>query len=251
MNAARRAIVLFFAAMSPSVRDRSRVGSEGRPSPDGAWACAALVVSGAIALFGSGGCVREASHACDGGCAAGESCIVSRCRGDAALPKLGARRVVLEPTKIALVSSATIDDDATVALGRASGGSVALLLAYDAGTSSAVEVKTATLSFSVPTTAPPPIAPVPIDAAVALEAWEPTIVSWGRQPRLDGMLRLGSIDTRGARTVRVDVTELVARQSAERGYGIAVTASPTDAVGATVHTGLGAGIAPRLELYLE
>lgn len=212
--------------------------------------CAALTL---VAASATTGCVREPAKACtpSAGCEAEEACLIARCRRDEALPVIGARRVVLEPTKIALVASRDVGDDATVALGKESVGDVLWLLAFDAGTAPSVEIKTATLALSVPPAAPAPLRPIALDAAVALESWEPGVVTWGRQPRIDSLLRLGEVDTRGTRAIRVDVTEIVKRSHTLRSYGIAVAAHPSDAVGATVHTGLGPGTAPRLELYLE
>ena len=187
-----------------------------------------------------------------GECDKSTACIVGRCRPRAEPPVLVAsRRVVLEPTEVAILSSRQAEriDPSTIGFGRASAGDVVMLLAFDDALGSEVELEAAFLVLEPADGAPTPYAAVPIEVSGIREAWSRESVSWGRQPSIGLPETVADATPRARSSLRIDVTRLFGSVAAR--HGIAVLAKGKDPIGAFYATGLGAGIAPRLELYLK
>ena len=97
------------------------------------------------------------------------------------------------------------------------------------------------------------------DAPVTLEAWrisadwQPRTLRWSEKPSLAPPYARTRIKSSPAQDLRLDISELVrfAAQNPERDFGIAIIASGSEGPGVTFSSGLAAGRAPRLELYLR
>lgn len=212
-----------------------------------------LVALGAAALSGSACAPHDAPGLCrgQGDCDKDTACIVGRCRPRAApVVSTSSRRVVLEPTEVALLTSKERErvDVPAVAFGRISSGDVVLLLAFDDTLGSEVEVEHAFLVLDPADDAPSPYAAVPIEVAPILETWSCDAVSWGRSPETGLPETVADASPQGHRSLRVEVTHLL---EARGRHGFAVSATARDPIGAFYATGIGASAAPRLELYLK
>ncbi len=201
------------------------------------------------------GCApRDAPGLCrgQGECDKNRACIVGRCRPRAEpVVPLASRRIVLEPTKVAVLSSRENErvDPSTIGFGRASAGDVVMLLAFDDALGSDVELDSAFLVLEPAEGAPSPFSPVPIEIASIRDEWSRESVSWGRQPSLGLPETVADATPRSHNSLRIDVTHFFG--SAQTGHGIAILAKGKDPIGAFYATGLGTGTAPRLELYLK
>lgn len=185
--------------------------------------------------------------------------MAGRCRPEDVLPAPpDASRVVLEPVQIAAIAPhgrAGGDEPlpGVVALGRDESGSLILLLRFAATWRDDAEIAGAFVVLRALDLAPPPAGPTRFEVARILEPWQAQVVSWGRQPRLEVPRSGGSVWIRPRVPIRIDVTPLVrawGRRDASD-HGIAIMAQGQDAFGASVSTGLGGGIGPRLEVYLK
>jgi hypothetical protein len=207
-----------------------------------------------LAASGSSCAPRDAQGLCrgQGECDKDSSCIVGRCRPRAE-PAVapGARRVVLEPSEIAVVSSKERERVEVPALGfgRIASGEVALLLSFEDEIGGDVEIERAFLVLDPLDDAPSPVAPVPIEVAPIREAWSRDSVSWARKPATGLAEIVADASPRAHKSLRVEVTELLV--STEGHHGFALSAGPRDPIGAFYATGLGGGAPPRLELYLK
>ncbi|MEP7122488.1 MAG: DNRLRE domain-containing protein [Byssovorax sp.] len=221
-------------------------------------AVAALLFIGAIsALTGAGCAANEAlGRVCEGGCETGKSCVVGRCRAvDEAPAAIDARRVILAPSDFAVIA-ATGGSEAipeTVALGRAEGGTVALLLRFAASWHDDADVLSAFVVLDPLDSAPPAATPAVFESARILEPWQPSVVSWGRQPRLD-LPRLAAVVRAIPGTpVRIDVTALVREWASRRAddHGLALLVHGDDRIGQAFSMGVSGGAGPRLEAYVR
>lgn len=192
-------------------------------------------------------------------CDQGKICVAGRCRAqDVATAPADSVRHVLAPIDIAVIASRGAGGGGdnlpdVVALGKDDGGTVVMLLRFAAAWRDDAEITSAFLVLDTSPGAPPPASAIRFEMARILEAWEPAIVSWGRQPRLGVPRVAGSARARPALPLRVDVTPLV-REWAKRAaddHGIALLATGSDAYGAVVSTGASQGIGPRLEVYVK
>jgi hypothetical protein len=194
-------------------------------------------------------------------CGEGRSCVAGRCRlSDTPISSTDALRYVLTPTDVAVVGSAGAGSagggDAmpeAVALGRAAGGTLVLLLRFAATWRDDAEVLGAFVVLEALDDAPPPTTAITFEMARIVEPWQPGVVSWGRQPKLDVPRSAGSVRARPSLPLRIDVTPLVrdwGRRAADD-HGLALLARGDDAYGAVVSTGIARGAGPRLEVYVK
>jgi hypothetical protein len=195
------------------------------------------------------------------GCGEGRSCVAGRCRlSDTPISSTDALRYVLAPTDIAVVASSGAGSAGggnampeAVALGRAAGGTLVLLLHFAATWRDDAEVLGAFVVLEALDDAPPPSTPITFEMARIVEPWQPGVVSWGRQPKLDVPRAAGSVRARPSAPLRIDVTPLVrdwGRRAADD-HGLALLAHGDDAYGAVVSTGVARGAGPRLEVYVK
>ena len=165
---------------------------------------------------------------------------------------------MLSPVDFAVVASrgsggGGADLPGAVALGRASSGTVELLFRFAATWRDDAEVSSAFVVLDPLEGAPPSMSAVDFEMARIVEPWQPSVVSWGRSPRLDVPVQAGQARARPSAPLRVDVTPLVrkwARRDSDD-HGIALLATGDDAFGAVVSTGVAQGTGPRLEVYLK
>ncbi len=215
----------------------------------------------AITALGSLGCAASdgLGRVCEGGCDTGASCVVGRCRAvDEAPAAIDTRRVILAPSDVAVIAAAGASSSAegvpeTIALGRAGGGTVALLLRFAASWRDDAEVLSAFVILDPIESAPPAALPAVFESARILEPWQPTVVSWGRQPRLDLPRLAAVIRAIPGTPVRVDVTALVRAWSSRRAddHGLALLVHGDDRIGSAFSMGVTGGAGPRLEAYVR
>ncbi len=210
------------------------------------------------ALAGAPGCAASdgLGRVCEGGCDEGKSCVIGRCRAtDEAPAPADTRRVVLAPSDFAVIaagSSASLVPE-TVALGRAEGGTVALLLRFAASWRDDSDVLSAFVILDPVDSAPPAAQPAIFEAARILEPWQAAVVSWGRQPRLDLPKLAAVIRAIPGTPVRIDVTGLVrewSKRSADD-HGLALLVHGDDRIGSAFSMGITGGAGPRLEAYVR
>lgn len=199
------------------------------------------------------------AHPCpEQACSDGRTCVAGRCRPQEAPLSAGdALRVVLAPADVAVVSLAGggggRDLPEAVALGREEGGSVVMLFRFEATWRDDAEVASAFILLDPLDGAPPSLGPISFEMARIVEAWEPALMSWGRQPRLSVPMVAGTVRARHTIPLRIDVTPLVRAwsQRSPSDHGIALIAKGNDANGAVVSMGVSRGMGPRLEAYVK
>ena len=226
-------------------------------SPSAAVATWAL----AIAAITSLGCAANEGlgRVCEGGCDTGKACVIGRCRAPEEAPAaIDTRRVILTPTDLAVIAatgapSPIAEVPETVALGRAEGGTVALLLRFEAPWRDDSEVVSAFVVLDPLDSAPPAAQPAVFESARILEPWQPAVVSWGRQPRLDLPRLAAVIRAIPGMPVRIDVTALVREWASRRAddHGLALLVHGDDRLGSTFSMGITGGAGPRLEAYVR
>lgn len=220
-----------------------------------ALVCAAIV---ALASLGDLGCAASAGlgRVCEGGCEAGKACFTGRCRAtDEAPAPTDTRRVVLAPSDLAVIAAGSLAAalPETITLGRAEGGTVALLLRFAAPWRDDADVLSAFVVLDPLGSAPPASQPATFEAARILEPWRGDVVSWGRQPRLDLPLLSAVIRAIPGTPVRVDVTGLVRDWAKRRAddHGLALLVHGEDPIGSAFTMGVTGGAGPRLEAYVR
>lgn len=162
-----------------------------------------------------------------------------------------ARRVVVPAKRVAVLAAHDLPVDADVtAFGAAAVGDVVVLLDFDAGVTSAIEVTGAFLIVDPDTASPGPAAPVSISLSPIEGAWDDGFISYARTPRLGPALSKSEIPPARRAALRLDVTEFVAKNKLG-GQRFALTASGDDPVGARLVTLAESSVGPRLELYLK
>jgi hypothetical protein len=193
------------------------------------------------------------------GCGDARSCVAGRCRlADTPVSPPDALRFVLAPTELAVVASGGSGgggDDLpdAVALGRSASGTVVMLFRFAAAWRDDAEIAAAFLVLDAVDATPPSTNPIVFEMARITEPWQASVVSWGRQPRLDVPRTAGTFRARPSVPLRVDVTPLVRQwgQRANRDHGIALLSHGDDAYGTVVSTGASRGAGPRLEVYVK
>lgn len=196
---------------------------------------------------------RDPGLLCEGAsdCDIGKGCLVGRCRpATSAVVAPESRRVVLPATDVAVLTSRASEPvhvDA-IALGRAALGDVVLLLQFDADLGPSVTVDSAFVTLDPVERAPAPASRIDVSIAAIDVPWDSGSVSWMRQPTTGVAETVAGNLARGRTPLRIDVTDLLRRTGLKN--GVAIYAKGSDPIGALYSTGLGAGVAPRLELYL-
>jgi hypothetical protein len=234
---------------------RSAIVRAVRSSPPAVCAIAAITALASLGCAASDGLGRV----CEGGCDTGKSCVVGRCRAvDEAPAAIDTRRVILAPSDFAVIAAAGSSPPSpgipeTIALGRAEGGTVALLLRFAASWHDDAEVLSAFVVLDPVESAPPAATPAVFESARILEPWQPAVVSWGRQPRLDLPKLAAVIRAIPGTPVRVDVTALVRAWSSRRAddHGLALLVHGDDRLGSAFSMGVTGGAGPRLEAYVR
>jgi hypothetical protein len=194
--------------------------------------------------------------------------VAGRCRAsDTPVAAAETLRYVVAPADLAVVASGGSGGGgeelpATIALGRGSSGTVVLLMRFTPTWKDA-EVQRAFVLLDAVPGAMPGTEPITFEMARVRDPWQPSVVSWGRQPRLDVPIAGGSVHprpspqtrTEGATgaVIRVDVTPLVRalRQRGADDHGIALLARGDDAYGTVVAMAGSQGAGPRLEVYVK
>ena len=192
-------------------------------------------------------------------CEPGHTCVAGRCRlADAPVSPQDALRFVVAPVDLAVVASGGsgaggLDVPDAVTLGRASSGTVVMLFRFAATWRDDAEIVSAFVVLDPLDGVPLGAAPITFEMARIAEAWQPGVVSWGRQPRLDVPKVAGTQRARPSVPLRVDVTPLVREwaQRAREDHGLALLARGEDAYGTVVSTGASRGTGPRLEVYVK
>lgn len=210
------------------------------------WLLCGFVLTSACASQGQPCSNREAD--CDSELA----CVVNRCRPKAeAVVPTESRRVVVPARRVAVLASHELAVDAEVtAFGAAAVGDVIVLLDFDAGVTSAVEVTGAFLVVDPELASPGPTAPISVALSPILGPWDDGFISYGRAPALGPPLTESKVPPARRAALRLDVTEFVAKNKLG-GQRLALTASGDDPVGARLVTLAHSSVGPRLELYLK
>jgi hypothetical protein len=189
-------------------------------------------------------------------CRTNQTCAAGRCVSiGAELAPADARRILVPPSEIAVVSSRGRDGElpAEIPLGGASAGSIVVLLRFPTPWGNRVRVASAFLTLEPLPGALPETEPVPVAVARVLEPWSASDVTWGRLPRLSAPEVRALATAQPPRTLRIDVTSIVQRWARGRAndQGIALMASPEVPIGATYATGVSGARGPRLDVYLR
>lgn len=214
-----------------------------------------------LALASCAAPLGDARSCPESACAEGRTCVAGRCRApESPVSSVDALRVVLRPAGAAVVSlsggGGGPDLPEIVALGRESGGTVVMLFRFEATWRDDAEIESAFIvldPLGPLEGAPPSVRPIDFEMARIVEPWQPSIVTWGREPRLGVPITAGSLRAHGGRPLRVDVTPLV-RAWGKRDpsdHGIALLAKGDDENGAAVSMGVSRGLGPRLEAYVK
>jgi len=211
----------------------------------------AIGLAAALMAAGCGGPPPCGPAACDDG----STCVMGMCQPRHRVP-VGddARRVVVFPGDVAAVAENLAGGaHATLPLGGRSAGDAAVYLAFVHGLDRDDDVEAAWVVVEPAAGAVTASAWIEVEARDIPRAFASASVDWARRPQT---ARPSSrARTRGAAgsTLRVDVTDLVRGWIANnrRDGRVALVADADADVGATFSTGLGAGPAPRLEIYLR
>jgi len=199
------------------------------------------------------GCASATATPCDAtGCEPGAHCVVGRCRADRTpVVEEGTRRLVLTAKSVAVLSTRDAPVDApTVALGARSSGDVTVLMRFDSAYSAKADLAGAFLVLDPDRDAPGPTRAIDVDVVEILSDWSTENISVGRTPSLSLSLATVSIPPARRASLRVDVTEAVARSRGD-GFGFALVASGDDPVGAAFIAAANDTSGPRMELYLK
>lgn len=217
-----------------------------------------LLLAAGLLACGCGGSGPVDGAVCSGTGVCGSGyCVVGRCRPADVLPSpIDARRVLLAPEDIAVLTSRGGDGETlpdSVALGQAAAGDLVLLLRFAATWRDDADVASAFLVLDPVEGAPPAAGTMTLEVARILDPWRSDAATWGRQPRLSIPEVAAVVRRRPAATLRVDVTRLVRDWAKRRrdDHGIAVLAPGSDPVGATYSLGAAFGEGPRLEVYVR
>jgi hypothetical protein len=182
--------------------------------------------------------------------------VAGLCRPKNQIPtESGARKLELYPDRWAVVTSKGPQpwNGPDIPLGRASAGSVALLLHFDSPLREAARVVSAFIVLDPMPGVPPSASPVPIKLSRIAAPWSPGDTTWARLPALTPLETPALASNWGGRRLFVDVSAEVRRWRERRGddHGIALLAEANDPSGASYSLGIEGGKGPRLEIYLR
>lgn len=220
-------------------------------------ACAAALVS----VFGLS-CAPAAKDGtaalgalCTAGCATG-SCVAGRCRADNALPAPAwSKRLLLEPSDIALLTPGESTEDHPAALVPAAmaGAQSVLLFRFASTWNDSADISSAFLLLKPGAGASPRHASSRVQIARILEPWDAGTATWGRQPRLSLPEDAGFLMAAPITSARIDVTPLVRAWAKRRpgDHGIALLVDGALADGMRYSMGVTDGPGPKLEVYIK
>jgi hypothetical protein len=218
----------------------------------------------ALALAcGALGCGPSQARVCrnNGACGEGEVCIVGKCTAAASSGPVASntRRVVITPDAIAYVTSAGEGGPgarlAAISLGASVGASGRILVKFPKGDWSKDSVAKAYLVLDRAEGAAAGPGDVKLRAQKIVEPWSAkgeAGVTWASPP---GSVSIASAEARvaprGTAPIRIDVTEFAVELAKKDGrpWGLRVEGDG-DGYGVPIATGFGAGIGPRLEVFL-
>jgi hypothetical protein len=170
----------------------------------------ALVCALVCASAGCGG-ATPAPCSATSACAEGQACIVGRCRPEAAeLAAQTSRRVVLEPTDLAVLEpGADHEPGAVTPLGASGREPVLLIVRFDLPAKPEGKLESAFLVFDRDASAPPAPTPVELELATVLDPWSTARVSWANQPRVGSAKARVVAPAASDAPLRIEVTELL------------------------------------------
>jgi hypothetical protein len=200
-------------------------------------------------LFMSSGCAAtRAPCVSPTDCSQGRECLANRCLPQGAEPvPLGSARVVVEPTRSAVVREGGLGRDlpATVTFGGPPALNQQLLLSFPEAWAD-IEVEAAFLLLHPAPDAEPTGSDVPVSVSLAAAAWSAGVV--GKAPARKSPETMGLARTRPPAPLRIDVTEQVRALGAQHDHGLLLRAEGDVTRGATYLTGAD-GLPPRLDVY--
>jgi len=192
-------------------------------------------------------------------CKNGDVCVVGTCtNGGSPVPTL-TRRVVLDPDGVAYVSAANgVEVRApSIALGASVGGGARILLKFPRGDWSADRVAKAYLVLERAEGVEAGPDDVVLRAQKITEPWSPKLAgkgtSWASPPSARSLPGgEAHVSANGHTPIRIDVTSFAVDlvKPTVRAFGLRIEADG-GGFGVPIATGLGAGRAPRLEVYLN
>jgi hypothetical protein len=195
-----------------------------------------------------------------GECREGQDCVAGMCEG-APSPLAGSRRLVLQPTAIAVLEQAAPSSSggalpALITLGRA-GDDAELLLRFDLRLDRSATVLRASVMLDRSDAVLTDPAPVPLHANRVIGRWDERTVAWVTAPAVQDVRSPRTlVPSSGPTRIRVDVTDLarrwLAHDKADR--GVAIVAESASATGVSFVLGSTSGEdrePPRLEVYVR
>lgn len=190
-----------------------------------------------------------------GACGEGARCVLGACQPASRVP-VGdrSRRLVVAPRDVAAAAENLQGGSfATLTMGSRGAGDAVVLLSFDHGLGREDDVEAAWVVVEPAEGSATASDWIEVEARDVPGRFDGARVDWARRPATGRPV--SSTRTRGAQgtPLRVDVTELVRAwiHGGRRDGRIALVARARADVGATFTTGLGAGAAPRLEVYLR
>jgi hypothetical protein len=164
-------------------------------------------------------------------------------------------RLVAEPAKIAVISSrARPRADSlppAVTFGGSAEGAAALYLVFPPVWRKAKHIEAAFVVLDPMPGTLPSNEDVTVEAWRVRERWDPSELSWIKQPGLTPPSSSGIARSSPPSPLRIDVTAIVSHlySHGESDFGMVVKSGSGDAGGASFATGASGGRAPRLEVY--
>ncbi len=167
----------------------------------------------------------------------------------------GSTRLVSTPTSISALSQGYVSAalPAQITFGGSQGRS-ALYLKFPADFAAHGTPLKAFIALSPRADATPSAEPVTVEAWRVNASWQPEqLQAWSDKPPLSPPYARAQLESSPARELRLDVTELVrfAAQNPALDFGFALLGRGGSGHGVSFATGISAGDAPRLEVYVR
>jgi hypothetical protein len=181
-------------------------------------------------------------------------CIAGACKPKSSpLVSEKTRKLVLDPTDIAVIAGSDRWHDADIPFGRKSAGTVTLLMNFPSPFAETSNIAAAMLVLEPMPGEDSSAHPVRIELSRIIEPWNSAEVSYQRMPAIEPTGKSVLASTWGSRSLYVDVTEQVQRWREHRSddRGLALTASASEARGVSYSLGLTGVKGPRLEVYIR
>jgi hypothetical protein len=210
-----------------------------------------------VLVCGVPACGASAPRPCQSAdaCSQGQECLANRCSPAGIAPvHPDARRLVLEPTELSVLSADCEPGDAlpgAIAFGRRAGSGTSLYMRFEPRWRGQHLQSAFLLLDPMPDTARTG-RDIPVDAWRVREPWQrgmsPLRPAGLAPPRSSAIARAGP-----ALPLRVDVTNIVRwlDEHPRSDHGVALAADGVDEHGASFATGATIGTGPRLELYVR